>query len=192
MRKAVVVLVAALVGTVVAWTGEAAAQDLGPAVGARAPEIGAPLDQTGKPRALESLMGDKGLVLFFFRSTVWWPYCQAQLVELQSGASEIEKRGYRLAGICYEPPEALASFVARRNIAYTLLSDPKSEVIDRYGLRDPAYKPGSRAYGVPRPIILFIERDGLIKGKLFEETFQKRPPLGLVIETLDKLVTTRP
>src|SRR5262245_32973737 len=71
MRKAVVVLVAALVGTVVAWTGGAAAQDLGPAVGARAPEIGAPLDQTGKPRALESLMGDKGLILFFFRSTVW-------------------------------------------------------------------------------------------------------------------------
>jgi len=47
------------------------AQDLGPATGAKAPDIGTPLDQAGKPRAIASLMGDKGLVLFFFRSAVW-------------------------------------------------------------------------------------------------------------------------
>jgi peroxiredoxin len=79
--------------------------------------------------------------------------------------------------------------VARRNISYTLLSDPKSEVIDRYGLRDPAYPPGNRAYGVPRPIIFFLDRGGVIRAKLFEATFQKRPPLGLVLETLDSLPT---
>ena len=39
--------------------------------GTKAPDIGAPLDQNSKPRPLASLMGDKGLVLFFFRSTVW-------------------------------------------------------------------------------------------------------------------------
>lgn len=79
------------------------------------------------------------------------------------------------------------AFANKRNITYALLSDPKSEVIDRYGLRDPAYPPGNRAYGVPRPIIFFIDRSGTIKAKLFEETFKKRPPLSLVIETLDKI-----
>jgi hypothetical protein len=49
----------------------AAAQDLGPAVGTKAPDIGTPQDQTGAPRSLASLMGGRGLVLFFFRSTVW-------------------------------------------------------------------------------------------------------------------------
>ncbi len=49
----------------------AAAEDLGPPVGTKAPDIGTPLDQTGKPRSFASLMGDKGVVLFFFRSTVW-------------------------------------------------------------------------------------------------------------------------
>src|SRR6185503_11078762 len=44
--------------------------DLGPAVNAKAPDIGMPLDHTGKPRSLASLMGDKGLVLFFVRSVV--------------------------------------------------------------------------------------------------------------------------
>jgi peroxiredoxin len=89
--------------------------------------------------------------------------------------------------LSYDPPDALAAFTAKREITYVLLSDPKSEVIDRYGLRDPAYPPGNRAHGVPRPIIFMIDRDGVIKAKLFEETFKKRPPLGLVIETLDKL-----
>ncbi len=92
-----------------------------------------------------------------------------------------------MAGLCYEPTDVLSAFVARRGITYTLLSDPKSEVIDRYGLRDPQYNPGSRAYGVPRPIIFIIGSDGTIKAKLFEETFQKPPPLNLVLETLDRV-----
>ena len=49
----------------------AAAQDLGPAVGTKAPDIGMPLDQSGQPRTIASLMGSKGVVLFFFRSAVW-------------------------------------------------------------------------------------------------------------------------
>jgi peroxiredoxin len=97
-----------------------------------------------------------------------------------------------LAGLCYEPPDALAAFTARRAITYTLLSDPKSEVIDRYGLRDPAYPPGNRAHGVPRPIIFVLDHAGTIKAKLFEETFKKRPPLGLVMETLDKVAASPP
>ena len=72
--------------------------DLGPPTGSKAPTIGTPLDESGKPRSMESLMGDKGLVLFFFRSAAWCPFCQAQLMDLNSGVGEIEKRGYRLAG----------------------------------------------------------------------------------------------
>ena len=64
--------------------------DLGPPTGTKAPTIGTPLDETGKPRSLESLMGDNGLVLFFFRSAAWCPYCQAQLIDLNSGVADIE------------------------------------------------------------------------------------------------------
>ena len=49
----------------------AIAQDLGPAVGTKAPDIGTPSDQHGQPRTLASLMGAKGLVLLFFRSAAW-------------------------------------------------------------------------------------------------------------------------
>jgi peroxiredoxin len=165
--------------------------DLGPPTGTRAPTIGTPQDETGKPRSLESLMGDKGVVLFFFRSAAWCPFCQAQLMDLNSGVADIEKRGYHLAGISYEPPSVDADFIAKRDIKYALLSDPKSEVIDRYNLRDPQYPPGNRAYGVPRPIIFILDRHGIIKAKLYEDTFTKRPPVGLVIETLDKVAAAK-
>lgn len=165
----------------------AEAQDLGPPVGAKVPDIGTPPDQTGTQRSLSSLMGEKGLVLFFFRSADWCPFCQAQMMDLNTATAAIERRGYKMAGISYDSPQILSTFIERRKIAYTLLSDPKSEIIDRYGLRDPQYRPGSRAYGVPRPVILIVDRSGTITAKLYEETYQKRPPATLVVETLDKL-----
>lgn len=183
-------MVATLVLAFLGSSIPAHAQELGPRIGAKVPDIGTPSDQTGKERSLSSLMGEKGLVLFFFRSADWCPYCQAQMMDLNTAMAAIERRGYKMAGISYDTPEILSTFIERRKIGYTLLSDPKSEIIDRYELRDPQYRPGSRAYGVPRPIIFIIDRSGTIKAKLYEETYQKRPPAALVVETLDKIVAS--
>jgi peroxiredoxin len=40
---------------------------------------------------------------------------------------------------------------------------------------------------VPRPIIFILDRSGTIRAKLYEDTYKKRPPAKLVVETLDKL-----
>src|SRR5258706_16110124 len=161
--------------------------DLCTAITEKAPDIGTPPDQTGEPLALPSLMGEKGMVLFFFRSADWCPFCQAQMMDLNTAVAGIERRGYKMAGISYDSPQILKTFIERRSIGYTLLSDPKSEIIDRYKLRDPQYPPSSRAYGVPRPIIFILDKNGVIKAKLYEETYTKRPPATLVIETIDRL-----
>jgi hypothetical protein len=63
--------IAALALVFAAISHEATAQDRGPAVGTKAPDIGTPSDQNGQPRTLASLMGAKGLVLLFFRSAAW-------------------------------------------------------------------------------------------------------------------------
>jgi peroxiredoxin len=132
-------------------------------------------------------MGQKGLVLFFFRSADWCPHCQAQMMDLNTAVTDLEERGYRMAEISYDTPQILNTFIERRGIKYTLLSDPKSEIIDRYKLRDPQHKAGSRACGVPRPIIFILDKTGTIKSKLYEESYQKRPPASLVVATLDKV-----
>ena len=166
--RTVLRLTAILVSVVFFGVTTSFAEDLGPAIGTKAPDIGTRPDQSGKPRQLSDLMGRNGLVLFFFRSADWCPFCQAQLVDINGGVAEIEKRGYRLAGLSYDSPEVLETFTAKRHLTYTLLSDPKSEIIDRYNLRDPQYPAGSRAYGVPRPIIFVLDPQGVIKAKLFE------------------------
>ena len=165
--------------------------ELGPPVFAKAPDIGSPRDFTGTPRTLTSLMGEKGLVLFFFRSADWCPFCQAQMMDLNTAVAGMESRGYKLAGISYDMPEIQKTFIERRMIHYTLLSDPKSEIIDRYKLRDPQYPPGNLAYGVPRPIIFILDKNGVIKAKLYEDTYTKRPPAKLVLETLDKVANAK-
>ena len=91
----------------------ASADELGPPVGAKLADIGTPPDQTGKPRALSSLMGDKGLVLFFFRSADWCPYCQAQMIDLNTAVAALEQRGYKMAGISYDSPQILSTFIER-------------------------------------------------------------------------------
>jgi peroxiredoxin len=189
-RRALFAAFAAMLFGILIQAGQSLANpdfDLGPAINAKAPDIGTPPDQTGTPRALASLMGEKGMVLFFFRSADWCPFCQAQMMDLNTAVAGIERRGYKMAGISYDSPAVLKTFIEKRNIGYTLLSDPKSVVIDRYKLRDPQYPPGNFAYGVPRPIIFILDKNGVIKAKLYEETYTKRPPATLVIETIDRL-----
>lgn len=159
----------------------------GPKVGVRAPALGTLPDQTGKPRKLSDLAGKKGVVLVFYRSAAWCPFCQVQLVSLNAGAMEIQRRGYNIVGISYDTPEVARTFVDKRAITYPLLSDPKSDVINRWGLRDPQYPEGHRAFGVPRPAIFVLDRQGVVRASLAEETYQKRPPVAEVVKALDAL-----
>jgi peroxiredoxin len=172
-------------------TLSARAEELGPPVGTKAPDIGARLDQNGNPRTLDQLIGQNGLLLMFFRSAEWCPYCQAQLIEVNGGVAEIEKRGYHVAAVSYDSPEILRVFAVRRHIAYTFLSDPRSEAIDLYKLRDPQYPPSSRAYGVPRPVIFILDRNQVIRSKLYEDSYKVRPPVTAVISRLDELAEGR-
>lgn len=167
-----------------AWPVAAVAFDIGPAVGTTAPALQA-TDVAGRPASLASISGPKGVVLVFYRSAKWCPYCQKQLIELRDAQGPLEARGYRLAALSYDPAEALTRFAAQRDVRYQLLSDPGSKTIDAYKLRDPQYKEGSFAYGVPMPVIFVISPKGVIQAKLAEEGYRVRPSVRAVIEAVD-------
>lgn len=178
---------AVLTGLVLCAGAALADAPFGPKPGAAAPAIGTLEDQSGQPRRLLDLAGQKGVVLMFFRSAAWCPFCQAQLIAMNEGAAEIESRGYKIVGISYDKPSVNAEFTARRQITYRLLSDPGSKTIDAWGLRDPQYPPGNLAYGVPRPIIFIIDRQGRIQASLAEDTFRTRPPVSEVLKAIDSV-----
>jgi peroxiredoxin len=174
----------AAIGFGLLLSGRALALDVGPPVGAHIPAFFA-RDAGGKARTLGSVTGPKGVVLVFFRSSQWCPFCQVQLISLRDLTEPLASRGYRLAAISYQPPEELAQFALRRDIRYTLLSDKGSRTIDAFHLRDPQYKLGSIAYGVPQPSIFVIDPRGVIRAKLADEGFKVRPDNTAILAAVD-------
>lgn len=155
------------------------------AIGEKVPANFAAVDTTGKARDFKSITGKKGVVLVFFRSAAWCPFCQVQLKDLRGLPAELGKRGYTLAAISYDKPETLGQFAAKQQIGYTLLSDAGSKMIDAFGLRDPAYAPDSFAYGVPRATVLVIAPNGTVKRKLTTEDYKIRPSNQAILSAVD-------
>jgi peroxiredoxin len=117
------------------------------------PGVKAPLislsDQTGKPQNLGTLTGRNGLLLLFFRSADWCPFCKGQLVDLERAQKLFAAKGIQVAGVSYDSPRVLAEFSRRKSITYPLLSDKGSKLIDAFGIRNVAAT-GEQA-GIPVP-----------------------------------------
>jgi peroxiredoxin len=179
----VLVLIAALA---LAFARPAAAGpiDVGPPLGATAPSLHA-TDLDGRAVDLATISGPKGVVLIFFRSTKWCPYCQRQLIEFRAAQAPLQARGYRLAAISYDSPDVLRTFAKAQGVDYTLLSDPGSATIDAFGLRDPQYKTVAFAWGVPKPAIFVLSPRGVIRAKLAEEGYKVRPSVEAVLAAVD-------
>ena len=168
----------------------AAAWDVGPAVGSTVPPMHA-TDLKGAPVSVKDLSGKNGVVLIFFRSAKWCPYCQKQLMDMKDAPAALAQRGYRLAAISYDPTDVLAGFAEKRAIPYPLLSDTGSVTIDAWKLRDMRYKPDSFAWGVPYASIYVLSPKGVLRAKLAEEDYKVRPPLSAMLATIDGLPKAR-
>jgi peroxiredoxin len=168
----------------------AEAWDVGPSLGAKVPALHA-TDVKGNPVNLRGMSGKNGLVLVFFRSAKWCPYCQKQLMDLKDAPTPLAARGYRLAALSYDPTDVLIQFAEKRDIPYPLLSDAGSVTIDAWKLRDTRYAPGSFAWGVPYASIYVISPNGVLKAKFAEEDYKTRPPLSLVLAAIDALPKRR-
>ena len=160
--------------------------DIGPAVGAHIPTLSA-VDSTGTARDFASLRGKKGVVLVFFRSARWCPFCQHQLIDLKSVQAPLAARGYTLAALSYDKPEELTKFAEKQDVKYTLLSDDGSKMIDAFKLRDPQYPAGNFAYGVPKPAIFVLDNNGVVRAKLAEEGYRVRPDNAAILGAVDSV-----
>jgi peroxiredoxin len=66
-----------------------------------------------------------------------------------------------------------------------LLSDPGAATIDRYGLRDPAYK-GQKLDGVPHPAVFVLDQRGVIRWMKIEDDYRERPSNEEIAAALDR------
>jgi peroxiredoxin len=149
--------------------------------GVKAPAI-ALRDQAGKERDFRSLAGPNGLLLLFFRSADWCPFCKGQLVDLEGAQKAFAAKGIGVAGVSYDSTAILADFSRRRSIRYPLLSDPSSTLIDAFGIRNPAGT-GMQA-GIPYPGFYLIDASGTIQKRFFESGFINRMTANNLYENL--------
>jgi peroxiredoxin len=163
-------------------------QRLGPQVGARVPDFTLS-DQAGHRRSLQSLMGPKGLMLVFSRSADWCPYCKTQLAELQTRTADLKKQGINIAAVTYDPVPILGDFARRRGITFSLLSDPGSTTIKRYGILNTTVpETNQQAYGIPFPGTFMLNAQGVVTARFFEQAYQERNTVGSILARLGNTV----
>ena len=98
----------------------------------------------------------------------------------------IKQADIQLVAVSYDAVETLAKYGAENKITFPLLSDPDSNTIDAYGIRNKDVREGSRQDGIPHPGTFLIGRDGVIRTKLFYTIRQRHSPREL-IEAAEKL-----
>jgi|TARA_B100000315_G_C14587885_1_gene594127 peroxiredoxin len=66
----------------------------------------------------------------------------------------------------------------------TLIADPKSRVIRKFGLLNERYSRGSYTYGVAHPIILVLDQSGRVTHRFSNAGYMRRPSINLVLKAL--------
>jgi peroxiredoxin len=147
--------------------------------------------QVGKPPpdfSLQSIEGGevvlsklrgRGVMLIFYRG-YWCPFCIGHLEDIQSILPELDKKGIQVIAISPDSIDGLKTMANRLDNPYWFLSDPKLEVIERYGIR--------KDEKLPHPAVVLIDKKGLVQWFYVGENYKQRPSasqLRMVIENLD-------
>lgn len=103
--------------------------------GTRAPEFTLP-DQDGNLVRLASLIGGRGLVLYFYPAD-FTPGCTREACLIRDMHTDIEHGGLSVAGVSPQPPETHRAFREKYHLPFTLLADTDRSVARLYGVVGP-------------------------------------------------------
>lgn len=167
------------------------------AVGERAP--GALVKTAaGEVFDLGKAIAGKPTLLLFYRGG-WCPYCNTQLIELQSYEERFVALGFQILALSTDAPGLLGATMEKTHASFTLLSDREMKAAAAYKLawRVPAETatryanrgiqlapiPGSNGeHWLPVPAVFVIGPDGLIKYAVADPNFKTRVPAAKIFE----------
>ena len=110
---------------------------------------------------------------------------------MQKNRKSIEEAGVKVVGISYDSVDVLKGFAEKQNISFPLLSDPDSQTILAYSLKNKEMV--GKKYGkidldgVPYPGTLLVDKDGVIRAKLFVDGYRERHSVEELIRAAEKL-----
>jgi peroxiredoxin len=136
---------------------------------------------------INDLTADKGLIILFFRSADWCPFCKRHLIELNEYADKFESLGYGVAAISYDSTETLNTFSQQHSLTYPLLSDQVAATVSAYGILNKDYKMGDDNYGIPYPGVVVVDPAGNIAHKYFFKGYRKRVKFNDLYQKLNSM-----
>lgn len=100
-----------------------------------------------------------------------------------------------MAAITYDNAAVLKEFAGLHHIQYSLMSDPQSEIIRRFGILDtdesPNNLPEFAKKGIALPGYFYVDRNGIVKEKYFGEAYYDRfTPNNVVAKLFPELIET--
>ncbi|MBY0456964.1 MAG: peroxiredoxin family protein [Gemmataceae bacterium] len=91
---------------------------------------------------------------------------------MQKETKALTEAGVVVVGISYDAVDVLEKFATQQKIEFPLLSDPDHKVIEAYGLTNKEAK--GKIEGVPYPGTMILDKEGVIRAKLFFDGYKDR------------------
>ena len=127
--------------------------------GMRAPDFTL-FDSLGKAVSLSDFFGKQIVLYFYPRDNT--PGCTRQACAFAGLYGEFQKRGIQVIGISKDSVASHQKFAEKYSLPFVLLSDPKMEAIQSYGVLKEKKMYGKTTMGVVRTTFL-IGPDGVIQ-----------------------------
>jgi peroxiredoxin Q/BCP len=129
-----------------------------PGSGEKAPAFSAALD-TGEKATFESLMGENGLILYFYPKDET-PGCIKQACQFRDRLVEFTERGYKVVGVSMDTPESHKAFKENQKLPFQLVSDPEKSIAALYNVPVATSAEGTVGY---KRTTFVISKDGIIR-----------------------------
>lgn len=117
------------------------------------------LNQQEKFVSLSDFRGKKVLIYFYPKALT--PGCTTQACGLRDSKSELDVLGLVVLGISPDAPKKLAQFIEKKELNFTLLSDPDHQVAEQFGVLGEKKFMGRTYDGIHR-ISFLINESGTI------------------------------
>ncbi|MCP5500533.1 MAG: thioredoxin-dependent thiol peroxidase [Leptospiraceae bacterium] len=120
--------------------------------GQKAPDFSG-VETTGKKLKLKDLLGEKGLVLYFYpRDST--PGCTTEACDFRDNLQSLENTGYKVVGVSRDSLKSHDKFVQKQNLNFPLLSDEDGKITEKYGVFGEKKFMGKLTMGIHRTTFL--------------------------------------
>jgi peroxiredoxin Q/BCP len=89
------------------------------------------LDQDSKLHSLKDYEGSKVLIYFYPKDDT--PGCTKEACAIRDNHDKFADLGVKVFGVSHDTPESHKKFIEKHGLPFSLLSDPKKEMIKAYG-----------------------------------------------------------